>query len=559
MSGFGFGFGFGFAQQGTNVNPLTDFAIDINSVGAQRALLPLDIPTYVGDADKGVVHPDIWDFGHTWNGYRYWMVMTPLPTVEPDANENPSIVVSNDLLTWVVPAGLTNPVYPKGTTSYQSDPEILFDDGKLYIIWRGRDALNNIVMYYGYSTDGINWSARVLITFAAGINTNLEVVSPSIIKEDIGFSMFTVDQTGAVNEFVVKKYTSPSIGGTWSLVGVVSFDYSLTGLPDPTTMGASAWYHWHINVTKVNGIYYMITYTRAVTTLYTKIWLATSLDGNSFKMAKYSLMSCYNPTNTVWDAGSYRCAILPFKEDNQFKFHLLYGGRYNDAYGGYPVKIGYTKIELPTTHVLINDSINTISEARAAELILANAHQNGYTFADDFNRVLETVNGLGTASDGTVYAGESVNYWRVSGDYAYLNSNTNSYFRVELTKNYDMHLTMLSAAKVIQCKYIDDNNRISIAAATTNVIIQLAKGGVFTTKSSVVPRRKVTDINDYRIVFNGPLLILYANGIEEMRYTFLLSDFDNQAQMDTFLNETTFRLRLNLTGERIYDITSKQI
>ncbi len=65
------------------------------------------IPTY--DASYQLTHPKILYFENGWNGYRYWMSMTPYPFGH-DIYENPSIVVSNDGKTWAPPEGLKNPV-----------------------------------------------------------------------------------------------------------------------------------------------------------------------------------------------------------------------------------------------------------------------------------------------------------------------------------------------------------------------------------------------------------------------------------------------------------------
>ena len=55
---------------------------------------PLNIPKY--DA-SGVVHPDVMYFPSGKDGYKYWMAYTPYP---PQSKENPSIIRSNDGITW---------------------------------------------------------------------------------------------------------------------------------------------------------------------------------------------------------------------------------------------------------------------------------------------------------------------------------------------------------------------------------------------------------------------------------------------------------------------------
>ncbi len=74
---------------------------------AANAANVLTIPTY--DSNPNVGHPDVLYVAGGWNGYPYWMAMTPYPSTD---RENPSIVASADGNTWVVPAGLTNRVVP---------------------------------------------------------------------------------------------------------------------------------------------------------------------------------------------------------------------------------------------------------------------------------------------------------------------------------------------------------------------------------------------------------------------------------------------------------------
>lgn len=122
---------------------------DLHSSTAQRRHLlkftnashPLLIPTYDGTGQA--VHPSVIDFKleynlETWRGYRYWMAMTPYPR-SYDAFENPSIVASQDGLTWVIPPGFGNPLDIKGGRgNFNSDPNLVYDPDErtLIIYWR---------------------------------------------------------------------------------------------------------------------------------------------------------------------------------------------------------------------------------------------------------------------------------------------------------------------------------------------------------------------------------------------------------------------------------------
>lgn len=68
----------------------------------------LNIETYI-DGENQPTHPSVIDMKQTWNGYRYWMTYSPYPNAD-GAEENPCVCVSNDMLHWVTPSGLYNPI-----------------------------------------------------------------------------------------------------------------------------------------------------------------------------------------------------------------------------------------------------------------------------------------------------------------------------------------------------------------------------------------------------------------------------------------------------------------
>ncbi len=128
----------------------------------------LTIPTYDGSGQ--LTHPKVLYFQNGWNGYRYWMSMTPYPHTV-DRYENPSIVVSNDGLNWFVPRGLKNPItgLPKDVKfgGHYSDPHLVMKGNTMELWYRHnpgnpktKRAINSINTYYKMvSTDGIHWSA----------------------------------------------------------------------------------------------------------------------------------------------------------------------------------------------------------------------------------------------------------------------------------------------------------------------------------------------------------------------------------------------------------------
>lgn len=160
---------------------------------------PCTIPTY--DGSDETIHPGAWDFGRgqKWHGFRFWLANTPYPdNTEP--LENPCIWASDDGHTWVVPPGLTNPIYdyPSPAGTHWSDTDLYYDHttDQLALVYRD-GAANN---YIATSPDGITWDTYPgTFIFQAG-------VSPSIVRTPEGTwrvyysnsTLFYRESTGAV-------------------------------------------------------------------------------------------------------------------------------------------------------------------------------------------------------------------------------------------------------------------------------------------------------------------------------------------------------------------------
>jgi len=233
-----------------------------------NAALPLATPTY--DTSGEAVHPSVKYISAGWNGYKYWMAMTPYPAGDDDI-ENPSIIVSNDGITWIEPDGITNPIsgVPSVGTFY-SDPElVLSEDGvTLYCIYRWSNGTDTSKIYIRSSTDGVTWSAATeLLT---GITTIF--VSPSIVWDGTQYVMWLNDSSGGSGAYKIVKRTCATIAGTWSE-------------PSDCTFANKRPYNdlWHISVVKVGATYYMFVGLSAPGgSTKADIFLATSSDGDAW-------------------------------------------------------------------------------------------------------------------------------------------------------------------------------------------------------------------------------------------------------------------------------------
>lgn len=160
-------------------------------VGDVGAPLALELTTYEGSGQ--VVHPDVIRFAEPWNGYRYWMAITPYPNAN-DQVENPSVFGSDDGENWELPEGAVNPL-ARSATGHLSDPALVFDESTKRLLLYYRDALGGSThsrddVYLTSTADGVHWAAPVL----AYSDTGLFVLSPSVVRRpDGGWRVWSID------------------------------------------------------------------------------------------------------------------------------------------------------------------------------------------------------------------------------------------------------------------------------------------------------------------------------------------------------------------------------
>ena len=202
------------------------------------ASAPYNVPQYVTtptyEGSGNTVHVDIVDFWtahgiRQWRGFRFWMAHTPFPDSR-SVYENPSIIASNDGLTWVTPAGLTNPLYPTPATKWNSDTDLSYDPttDQLVCVFRTyEDGAHQHVRMR--SSDGVTWTAaRRLIGWSAP----KENLSPALVRaEDGTWMMFGIDVSRTL-----RRWTAPTIDGPWSA------PVTCTGFPVTS---------WHLDVIRV--------------------------------------------------------------------------------------------------------------------------------------------------------------------------------------------------------------------------------------------------------------------------------------------------------------------
>ena len=258
--------------------------LDLARLGATHARTPLTTPTYDGSGQA--VHPDVLVLDEPFGGYRYWMAMTPYPNGNDDV-ENPSILASDDGLTWVVPEGLTNPI-DSNPPGFLPDPCLILDEGTLYCVYLGGLAKT--------SQNGVDWSARLSVTFGTYPGTNK--MSPSIVKSGDTFHYWCVDGGASPNVLYHATGSTPLAYGDLSAC-------TLNGGPAGRDL-------WHVSMRAIPGGYVgAFTYcTLDASGSGGTLHLATSPDGVTWTVGADPILS--GATDPTWVSSMvYRACLVP--------------------------------------------------------------------------------------------------------------------------------------------------------------------------------------------------------------------------------------------------------
>ena len=199
--------------------------------------------------ESNFLHPDVIYFENGFGGYKYWLVMTPMP----EAYENPCILVSNNGINFKEPVAGINPLVPKPEgTGFNSDPDMVFVNGTFYLYYREvlvieeEPLLRTETIFLIKSTDGINWSSPIQChqEEAGAIVHNF--ISPSVIYDDGTFYMFAYSRIDGTR--YIGKSTSAD-GETWTPFEGKSW----------TGLSGGGEYPWHLDCVLVDGVIYCAT------------------------------------------------------------------------------------------------------------------------------------------------------------------------------------------------------------------------------------------------------------------------------------------------------------
>lgn len=306
--------------------------------GLTNAGSPQTTPTY--DTSGQVVHPDIVYFSTAWNGYKYWMGMTPYPNGN-DAFENPSILASNDGMSWEVPAGLVNPLESAPGVGHNCDVDLVYNDttNELWLYYLEKATGADPDLYYCKSSDGINWTNKAFLLDLGG-----HAVNPAIVKQGINWYMW---------------YVNPGANGCSSAATTVYYRTSADGInwgaAQAVTISQSGYLIWHLDVIYVSSKseYWMIftAYPSGSTCSSSVIFFAKSTNRLNWTTYKNKALGI----SSDWDNKTiYRSSVLYDSTNNKIKVW------YSSSNTGGTWNVGYTDKNYDDFLVDIDEDIDAI-------------------------------------------------------------------------------------------------------------------------------------------------------------------------------------------------------
>lgn len=206
-----------------------------NFVVATTANAPQKLPIEThASGQNQPIHPKVLFLKNKFGGHYFWMAYTPYP-YSADAQENPCIACSDNMVNWHTPEGVTNPLDSGTASAYMSDTHLLYNDetGLLEIWYRHCDTSAGVeTIYRRTSADGVAWNEREVM-FAETQSGYSNILSPCILFEDGIYKIWA----GSGNPAGYLKYYESTDGTDWELKATTNL------------------YGWHFDVIHTNEGY----------------------------------------------------------------------------------------------------------------------------------------------------------------------------------------------------------------------------------------------------------------------------------------------------------------
>lgn len=284
---------------------ILDFLIQTIIFKKKYSQAPLQIKTF--DGSDQPYHPSVMYSANGWNGFQYWMVLTPYPMQKApykDRWECPCIYCSTDGINWNPPTNFQNPLDDLTDKEIEhkdffSDPHLVQRDNILECWYRISHHCHNdrdTYLIRKCSVDGIHWSEREIL-YDPRVPENVDqlgdmVRSPAILYIEKTYHMWYVDNKYNIGQRNL-CYASSTDGKKWKK----RITCQLTGKPINS---------WHIDVTYIDGLYRLTVYDLYELTLW------DSPDGIHFQY-KQTLLKPSLKYGSFYSDGLYRSILLKTK------------------------------------------------------------------------------------------------------------------------------------------------------------------------------------------------------------------------------------------------------
>ena len=306
-------------MQGAIIMPRSVVTGDLSVQPIGGHITELVLPNPVAPAANAPVHPSLLEFKYAWNGYRYWLAFTPYPGFD-STYENPCVVASNDLETWVQPA--PNPLVAKPTGGYNADTHLFMspDGARMYLAFRERiTGGNNNLKIMHTDNGGLSWSAPV--TVLSGAQGVTDFASPSIWWNGTTWTCIS-HQLDAASPWPVRRNVSSTsdIYGAWGAATTVTI---------PPLAGRAWWHSFHVRLAS-GQVVAMFMDNNGTSGSSGTVYLAESGDdGASYTVTRqvYSAGGKYRSTFSLRHDGVLNAIISDFVALKLYHFQARPGAR----------------------------------------------------------------------------------------------------------------------------------------------------------------------------------------------------------------------------------------
>ena len=205
-------------------NVVVDVAIDgfdIRYLKTEIPSTPITFPNelHPNPAEPDLVHPCVIYVKNGWNGYKYWMGITPYTDTQ-SSTENPCILCSDNGEDWIIPNGVKVPIFGRPATGHNSDPYIFIDkDGEtMQYINRWADGTSTLEIMS--SKDGITWTDKQVMLPKSD---EYDYLSPSICIYNDKYYLFATNNAVGPNN-IITVLESDNLLGEWNKVNEIIID-----------------------------------------------------------------------------------------------------------------------------------------------------------------------------------------------------------------------------------------------------------------------------------------------------------------------------------------------